>query len=61
MGFGSRGICRGIQTRPAAFEWKIRMTKSPQSKEDTAMKLFGTGAGDVDDLIFQDCWIPSDR
>jgi hypothetical protein len=38
-----------------------RLTNSTQSKEDTAMKHFGTGAGDVDDLIFQDCWMPSDR
>lgn len=35
--------------------------RNPDAKEDTAMKIQTANIGDVDDLIFQDCWFSSDR
>ena len=32
-----------------------------KTKGGPAVSIRKTAAGDVDDLIFQDCWLPSDR
>nr|WP_325298097.1 hypothetical protein [uncultured Dysosmobacter sp.] len=37
------------------------LSETPNAKEDTAVKAQMPNIGDVDDLIFQDCWLVSDR
>lgn len=38
-----------------------RMANSLKTEGGPAVKTKRTAAGDVDDMIFQDCWLPSDR
>lgn len=41
---------------------RIYWREAQNAKEDTMVRVFANDIpGDVDDLIFQDCWLVSDR
>jgi hypothetical protein len=54
-----RGLfsCSGKLFLPSGIDCQI----DSKTKGGPAVSIVKNTAGDVDDLIFQDCWLPSDR